>query len=156
MLLLDAAVPGDIEPSTDSLSDAFRYDLGDLERVALQGQAERAAAAERGWAIVGEEVALFRRERAARQAAPAVVALRRHFEAVRAELLAEGVGGAEAAEATRLLINRLLHEPTELLRRAAADEAAGADRAALERAAARLFGLPGNGAGREPGDKEDA
>jgi glutamyl-tRNA reductase len=150
MLLLDAAVPGDIDPATDSLSEAFRYDLGDLEGVALQGQAERAAAAERGWAIVGEEVELFRRERAGRQAAPAVTALRRHFEAVRAELLAEAGGGAEAAEATRLLINRLLHEPTELLRRAAVDEAAGADRAALERAVARLFGL----AQRPAGDEE--
>jgi glutamyl-tRNA reductase len=154
MLLLDAAVPGDLDPMIDSLSDAFRYDLGDLERVALQGQAERAAAAERGWAIVGEEVALFRQAQAGRRAVPAVVALRRHFEAVRAELLADGAGGVEAAEATRLLVNRLLHEPTELLRRAAAGEAGaddptGTDRAALERAMARLFGLP-----RPPGDEE--
>ena len=144
MLLIDAAIPGDLDPMIDALADVFRYDLADLERIALQGQAERAAAAARGWAIVAEEVARFRRERAAREAVPAVVALRRHFEALRAEVLAEGASD-DAATATRRLINRLLHDPSELLRRAAGGGEATMSAAALEQALRQLFRLAEGG-----------
>jgi len=69
-----------------------------------------------------------------------VVALRRHFETMRAEVLAQGPSD-DAATATRRLINRLLHDPSELLRRAAAggDETMGA--AALEQALRQMFRL---------------
>ncbi len=50
---------------------------------------------------------------------PAVVALRRHVERLRAAALAEAGGDAEAA--TRLLMNRLLHDPSEVLRDLAAE-----------------------------------
>ena len=56
----------------------------------------------------------FRARGAARRAVPAVVALRRHFERVRAEVMAER--GLDAEAATRLLVNRLLHAPSEALR----------------------------------------
>ncbi|HRJ61218.1 MAG TPA: glutamyl-tRNA reductase, partial [Azospirillaceae bacterium] len=45
--------------------------------------------------------------------------------------------GLDAPTATRLLINRLLHQPSEALR----DAAATGDAAGLEQAAAKLFGL---------------
>jgi len=149
MLLIDAAIPGDVDPMIDALADVFRYDLADLEQIAVEGQAGRAAAAARGWAIVGEEVARFRRERAAREAAPMVVALRRHFEMARAEILAEGP--TDAATATRRLINRLLHDPSELLRRAAASGETTMNAAALEQALREMFRL-GDG---EAADEED-
>ena len=148
MLLIDAAIPGDVDPMIDALADVFRYDLADLEQIAVEGQAGRAAAAARGWAIVGEEVARFRRERAAREAAPMVVALRRHFETVRAEILAEGP--ADAAAATKRLINRLLHDPSELLRRAAASGGETTmNAAALEQALREMFRLGDDGAADE-------
>lgn len=68
---------------------------------------------------------------------PAVAALRQHFDAVRARVLAEGPADAEAA--TRRLIKRLLHDPSEALRAAAtSDPAAGR---ALEATIERLFRL---------------
>jgi glutamyl-tRNA reductase len=45
------------------------------------------------------------------------VALRRHFEAVRAQALRQANG--DAARATELLVNRLLHDPSEVLRQIA-------------------------------------
>ena len=145
VLLIDAAVPGDIEPAVGGLDEAFLYDLEDLERVAMQGRATRVAATEAAWAIVDEAVAAFLRERAERVAVPAVVALRRHFESLRAEVLA-GTGD-DAAEATRRLINRLLHDPSEALRRMAGEAAAEA--AAGERLLRRLFGFA------DPDDEEE-
>jgi glutamyl-tRNA reductase len=138
MLLIDAAVPGDVDPAVGRLADAFLYDLSDLERVALEGRAGREAAAREAWAIVEEAARGFARSRAERAAVPAVSALRGHFEETRARLLAESPG-LDAAEATRLLINRLLHGPSEALRGLAARGDPAAPEA--ERLIGRLFRL---------------
>src|SRR5690606_528458 len=138
VLLIDAAVPGDVEAEVDAIDGAFRYGLDDLERLALEGRAGRVAAADDGWAIVDAAVAAFVADHAGRQAVPALVALRRHFDAARDEILASG--RLDPAEATRRLVNRLLHEPSEALRRLAAQ---GGDAAAAEALLRRLFGVGG-------------
>jgi glutamyl-tRNA reductase len=66
------------------------------------------------------------------------VALRARFEAERAKVL-ETVSGDGAAEATRLLVNRLLHGPAVKLRELAADDPAA--RAEAEILLADLFAL---------------
>ena len=111
------AVPADVEPAVDRLDDVFRYELDDLERAAMQGRSTRAAAASAP-GLIDEAVAGFWGAARARAAVPAIVALRQHFEVLREEVLAERP--ADAAAATRLLINRLLHEPSEVLREMAA------------------------------------
>jgi len=152
MYFIDAAVPHDIEPTVNDLDGAFVYDLEDLERIALRGRASRESALEAARDIVAQEISAFSRQHAARGAAPAVVALRQHFEAVRAEVLAGG--GLDADEATRRLINRLLHDPTVVLR-AAAEGAEPSPNAPLnlEATLKRLFHLDGDK--QRPGpDKE--
>jgi glutamyl-tRNA reductase len=137
MFLIDAAVPGDIAPAVNEIEEAFLYDLGDLERIAQEGREQREQEAAKGWAILREAVAGFTRDSAARDAVPALAALRGAFETARASLLAEQPG-ISAEEATRLLINRLLHRPSEVLRDTAI---AGGDRAALEKLLLTLFEL---------------
>ncbi len=155
IFFIDAAVPGDIDPGTARLDGAFVYDLEDLERVALEGRATREAETEAAWRILDEELAAFLRQRAERAAAPAVAALRRHFESARAEVLADDRLSAE--EATRLLINRLLHDPSEVLRTVAAgwedEDAEG--HAGLEAALRRLFRLGAGQAAAAGSDQED-
>ena len=140
MLLVDLGVPADIDPAVEPLEAAFRYDLDDLERVAMSGRASRETAAADAWTIIDAELASFARERAGRTAAPAITALRRHFEAHRARVLIEA--GGDAVRATELLINRLLHDPSEALRRLAAEAAADpAARRAAEALVYELFGI---------------
>jgi glutamyl-tRNA reductase len=108
--------------------------------VALAGRVTREAAAQEAWRIIDAELAAFAERDAARRAVPAVVALRRHVEQLRAEALAESRGDAEAA--TRLLASRLLHAPSEVLRElagAAPDEAE-----TMETLLRRLFRLGGD------------
>ncbi len=136
IFVVDAAIPGDVAPDAAELDDVFLYDLDDLEGLARRGKEEREAVAGAAWAIVEAELAAFLRQHAERAAVPAVAALRRRFEALRAEVLASGVSDPE--EATRLLINRLLHAPSEALRAAAAE---GNDARDLEVLLARLFRL---------------
>lgn len=151
VLLIDAGVPADIEPGTGDLDDAFVYDLDDLERLASQQSGGRAAASAMAWGIVEDELAAFLRAQAERPATPSVVALRRHFEAVRREVLQGGEMDAETA--TRLLVNKLLHDPSEALRGAVAEDPALA--AQLEVMIRRLFALPRSGPDGDDGaDKE--
>jgi glutamyl-tRNA reductase len=136
ILFIDAAVPRDVDPRVAAVEAAFLYELADLERLALEGRSGRAVAADAAWRIIDAEVAAFLAGQVARQAVPAVVALRQRFETVRAEVLANG--SPDAAEATRLLINRLLHDPSEALRRLAIE---GGDAAGAEALLRRLFAM---------------
>ncbi|MGE5147389.1 MAG: glutamyl-tRNA reductase [Candidatus Eiseniibacteriota bacterium] len=140
MFLVDAAVPGDVDPAIDALDEAFRYDLDALERVALDGRDRRVEAAAQAKAIVEAAVAAFVRSRTEREAAPTIAALRAHFERLRREVLEAG-GDAPAEELTRRLVNRLLHDPSEALRDVAAGADESIDRQRAEQLVRRLFKL---------------
>ncbi len=140
VLLVDASIPGDIDTAVERLDGAFLYDLNDLEGVAMRGRASRENEAGAALDIIADEVAGFLRGRAARAAVPTLTALRRHFETAREAAIADAAGDAE--KATRLLINRLLHGPSEALREIAALGSEGAaDLRGAERALNRLFRL---------------
>ncbi|HWA43521.1 MAG TPA: glutamyl-tRNA reductase [Hypericibacter adhaerens] len=145
MLLLDAALPPDIEAAVGELDDAFRYDLDDLERLAMEGRTPRGSAATRRQAaetaarILAEETARFEARYAEPGYAPALAALRAELEAERAKALAEAGGDAEAA--TRLLVNRLLQRPEAALKAVAGE---GKDASTLAALLGRLFGIDGS------------
>ncbi|MCW5774664.1 MAG: glutamyl-tRNA reductase, partial [Rhodospirillaceae bacterium] len=147
MFLVDAAMPGDLDPGIDAIDGIFRYDLGDLERAALDGRDSRRDAAAAAWAIVDEAVAGYFRLRDERQAAAGIAALRARFEEERRHVL-EAVAGDGASEATRLLLNRLLHGPSVRLRALAADDPAA--RAEAERLLTALFAPAGPSASEKP------
>lgn len=148
VLILDAGVPADVDPAVHDLDDAFVYSLDDLEQVAREGRANREAAAAQAWKIVDEEVGKWHRATAERDAVPTLLALRNSFEEIRAEVLAADPR-ADADEATRRLVNRLLHRPSEALRQLAAEGSREAERQVAARVVVRLFGLPDSGEGNE-------
>lgn len=141
MFVMDAAVPGDVEPAVEGLDPAFVYDLGDLEQVAQEGRAQRESAALAAWRIVDAELDAFQRRQKTRDAAESMIALRTHLEALRQEVMANGQLDADAA--TRLLVKRLLAEPTQALREAAGRDEA--ERLELERSLRRLFRIQAPG-----------
>jgi glutamyl-tRNA reductase len=114
IVMIDAALPGDVDPLVDRLDGIFLYTLDDLERVARDGRKARLEAVGQAREIVEQEVAAFLRQRAERAAVPALLRLRDRFESERARALADARGDAE--KATRLLVNRLLHDPMRRLR----------------------------------------
>lgn len=144
MFIVDAGIPGDVEAAVNRVEGAFLYDLTDLERVALEGRATREAASRTAWGILDGELADFLRGRAARTAVPAIVALRNRFEATREQVLREAAGDAD--KATRLLIHRLLHDPSEVMKDIAGQGEAGrADWDLTETTLRRLFRLEREG-----------
>lgn len=138
MVFVDTAIPGDIDPLADRLDALFLYTLDDLERVARDGRVAREGALEAARRIVDEAAAAFLQERAERAAIPALERLRGHFEGVRLQALEDA--GGDADRATRLLVNRLLHDPMQRLRHIAGqDERAREELTLIEELLGRLF-----------------
>ena len=76
VFIVDTSIPGDIEPAVNRIDEAFLYDLGDLESVALEGQSSRVAEAEDAARIGDREGETFLRGRAERKAGPARTGVR--------------------------------------------------------------------------------
>jgi glutamyl-tRNA reductase len=136
VFVVDAGIPGDVEPAVNRVDGAFLYDLADLEKVALEGRSAREQAARAAWAMLEDEVGGFLRGRAARVAVPAIISLRQRCDEIRDGVLAENPANAD--DATRLLLNRLLHAPTEVMKSVAAD---GPEWQAMEKTLRKLFRL---------------
>jgi glutamyl-tRNA reductase len=154
LLLIDLAVPRDVDPEIAGLPYAFLYDVDDLHEAVGAGTAAGAAA--RAEAIVAEEAERFRAWQASRGVVPAIAALRAKAEGIRArELDRAGRRLADlsddersAVEAvTAQIVNKLLHDPTVRLK----DAAAGAEGAAFADAVRHLFALDRDAdPGRQP------
>ena len=146
LLIVDIAVPRDVDPAVSTLPNVTRLDLDDLRRWAERGREQRAGEAAKVRVIVADEVERYLVESTARQAAPLVAQMRERVEQVRAAELerhARKLGGLSAAQRdavdalTRSLVNKLLHEPSVRLK-----EDAGTPRGERNAAAVRdLFGL---------------
>ena len=144
LLLIDLAVPRDLDPEIANLPYAFLYDVDDLDEAVGTGTVEGAAA--RAEAIVAEEAERFRAWQASRGVVPAIASLRARAEEIRlreleragrrlADLSPEERRVVEAV--TVQIVNKLLHDPTVRLKEAAA----GADGATYADAVRHLFGL---------------
>ena len=113
-LIIDTAIPGDVEPAVNRIDDAFLYELSDLERVALEGLTSREAESEAAKVLIEEAVADYLKDHVSRDAVPVLKQLRRHFEATQQTVLDDH--SDDAARATELLVSKLLHRPSEVLR----------------------------------------
>jgi len=128
MLLMDLAVPRDIEPDVAELEDAFLYTVDDLDRVVEQNRRSRGDAAEQAETIVDLQVGRYVQALALGARNEPLKRLRAHGEATRAELVARArqqiaAGQDPTAVIDQLahtLTNRLLHVPTAAMRDAAA------------------------------------
>jgi glutamyl-tRNA reductase len=142
MLMLDFAVPRDIDPAIAGLEDVYLYSIDELRQVVdenVKGREAEAAAARR---IIDAEVAAFMSGLRVLDAVPAIRELRGQAEAARDALVAEArrqLAAGQPADAVleqlaAALTNRFLHAPSAALR-----EAAENGDYALAEAAARLF-----------------
>jgi glutamyl-tRNA reductase len=128
LLIVDVAVPRDVDPGVAGLEGVTLLDMDDLRDFAAQGLEGRRREITRVEAIVDAETERFAATATARELAPLIVALRDKAEAVRTGELERhrsrlaGLSEAErdAVEAlTRGIIQKLLHEPTVQLKDAA-------------------------------------
>jgi glutamyl-tRNA reductase len=145
LLLIDIAVPRDIDPRCGDLEGVTLYDIDDLQEVLARNLGSRAEEVPRAEEIVEEEIRRFARWLGQLEVLPTVSALREHGNAIVEQVLAENDGRWETPSErdlvriealARTVANRILHEPTIRLR----SLAEGRSHASLQ-IVRELFGL---------------
>jgi glutamyl-tRNA reductase len=143
LVLLDLAVPRDIDPQVRALPGARLFGIDDLELICEANRAARAGEVERAEALIADEVAKFMDWWATQEVVPTIRALRERAEAIRlaeiertlAKLPDLSPRQQDAIQAlSAAIINKLLHQPISTLK----DPDSGGQ---LARAVQQLFQL---------------
>ncbi len=146
MLLIDLAVPRDIDAACGELDGVSLYDIDDLQAVIARNRKVRQAEARKAEGIIEEEIQHFAAWLGSLEVLPTLAALREHATQIADGLLRENAGRWESASPRDLeridalahaLVNRLLHEPTLRMKELRDDRVHA--RVAMVR---DLFGLP--------------
>jgi glutamyl-tRNA reductase len=128
LVVLDIAVPRDVDPRVRALGHVTLIDLDDLERMCPIDTPTRRAEEERAEVLAAEEADRLARWLRFRAVSPAIVELRTYAEAVRTAELRRSASRLrdltpeqiEAVDAlTSGIVNKLMHGPTVALRNAA-------------------------------------
>ncbi len=121
MLLIDLAVPRDIEAACGGIEGVSLYDIDDLQAVIARNRRVRQAEARTAEGIVEEEIQKFAAWLGSLEVLPTLAALRARADEIAAEVVRENDGKWESASPrdrerigalARTVVNRLLHDPT--------------------------------------------
>jgi glutamyl-tRNA reductase len=146
LLLIDLAVPRDLDPAIHELYGCYQYDIDDLDAVVSETLHGRRREAERAESIVAEEADAFRAWQASLDVVPAIASLRARAEEIRAAELQRiearlgplSESQRRAVESlTARIVDKLLHLPTVRMKQAAA----AADGVIYAETVRHLFGL---------------
>ncbi|MBV9473243.1 MAG: glutamyl-tRNA reductase, partial [Solirubrobacterales bacterium] len=125
LLLIDLAVPRDIDSLCGELDGVSLYDVDDLEAVIARNRRVRQAEARKAEGIIEQEIQHFAAWLGSLEVLPTVAALRRHAVEIATQVVAENAGkwdGASERDLERVdaiaqaIVNRILHRPTARLK----------------------------------------
>tara|TARA_B100001093_G_scaffold85840_1_gene77622 strand:- start:11529 stop:12812 length:1284 start_codon:yes stop_codon:yes gene_type:complete len=124
MLLIDLAVPRDIEPQVNQMSDVYLYNVDDLTNVVQDGLSSRRSAADAADVIIEQEIKNWARHQRALNAVDTIRAFRKSIEILRDMEVEKALSslrrGQDSEEVintlARNLTNKLMHKPTTRLK----------------------------------------
>jgi glutamyl-tRNA reductase len=125
LLLIDLAVPRDIDAACGELDGVSLHDIDDLEAVVARNRRVRQVEARKAEGIVEEEIQNFASWLGSLEVLPTLAALRSKADEITAGVLQENSEKWESASPRDLervgalahaIVNRLLHEPTVRLK----------------------------------------
>jgi glutamyl-tRNA reductase len=149
LVIIDIAVPRDIDAAVRDLPGVTLYDMDDLQREVARNLSVRQAEAARARTLVDRDVERFRSWIAGLDVLPTIAALRERANSIVEQVLEENDQRWESlSEAdrerlsamARALVARLLHEPTLRLKAGVEQDGSYVQVAALR----ELFGLDGS------------
>jgi glutamyl-tRNA reductase len=132
LLMMDIAVPRDIDPNVRDLPGLTLYDMDDLQHAVARNMSGREAEAVKAGRLVEQEVERFDRWFGSLSIVPTVAALRERGDEIVAQVLRENDERWESLSENdrrrlelmaRAVVSRLLHEPTLRLKDAEGDRA---------------------------------
>ena len=121
MLLIDLAVPRDIDSDCGQIAGISLFDIDDLQTVIARNRRVRQAEARKAEGIIEEEIGQFATWLGSLEVLPTVAALRTYATELAEQVVRDNAGKWESASAkdlerveavARAIVNRLLHEPT--------------------------------------------
>lgn len=129
MLLIDLAVPRDIEAQVNDLNDAYLYTVDDLQGIITENIKNREEAAAEAEQIIAEQTAAFSAWLRSLNHVDLIRDFRTRTEAMAAEQLVRAQGQLAAGKAsdevlqelTQRLTRQFLHAPTRIIRAAGAE-----------------------------------
>lgn len=151
LLLIDIAVPRDIDDDVREIPGVQLYDIDDLKLVVDHNQAQRRAAVAQVEAIIAHELAAVLEWLHSREVVPVIVDLRRKVQAIAEVELEQALRRMTTLDAhdrqvvdqmVHRIVNKLLHTPTTTLRAHATD----GDSLAYAAAVRELFALESSAA----------
>lgn len=149
LLLIDIAVPRDIDPAVRGLPGITLFDMDDLQQTAARNLSGREAEASKARTLIEQEMERFARWFGSLEVLPTIAALRERADDIVAQVLRENDQRWDSVSAddrrrvelmARAVVSRLLHEPTLRLKETEGDRAYVYVDALRE-----LFGLDGSG-----------
>ncbi len=149
MILMDIAVPRDIDPETRKIDYVFYHDLDSLNIIVEQNLTKRKSEIPKVEKIIEEELETLWEWYNSLRAAPAIKDLRDFFEEIRNEEVQKNKNKFSSEDqekleiVTKRIINKILHHPTIELRKA--DEGSNSVDSASKIGIIRdLFGINSN------------
>ena len=146
VLLVDIAVPRDIDPALAAGANVTLYNIDHLDRLIAENVERRRREVPRAEAIVGEEVLNFAGWLATLDVVPTIKRLEERLAKIETAELARFAGKFRPEDRTKLelfarrLSRKMLHEPIAFLRGSRETPGAAADAQALD-LVRRMFGL---------------
>ena len=145
LFFIDIAVPRDIDPAVNRLSNSYVYDIDDLKGVIDENMEDRQQEAVKAERIVDEAVIKFRQWHASLDVVPTIVALRNKVQSITEAEIQKTLqsnkfpdsGAAALNKMAGSLINKILHDPTIFLKK----NGMQADRSLYIDAVRKLFKL---------------
>ncbi len=128
LLMIDIAVPRDIEPACREVTGVSVHDIDDVQAIVERNASGREAEAAPAERIIEAELDRFERWLGLQEVVPTISALREHGDEVVRRVLAENEGrweslsGADRERVEKMagaIASRLLHDPTLRIRRSA-------------------------------------
>ena len=159
LMMIDIAVPRDIDPSVRDLPGLALYDMDDLQHAVARNMSGREAEAVKAERLIDQEVERYSRWFGSLEIVPTITALRERGDEIVSQVLRENDGRWESLSdndrrrlelMARALMSRLLHEPTLRLKGSEGDRAYVYVDALRE-----LFALDGSDASAEPEQSAD-
>lgn len=123
MVLMDIAIPRDIDPNCKSIDYVFYHDIDSLNIIVEQNLLKRKKEIPKVEKIIDEEVTAFMQWYKSLEAAPTIKNLRDHFEKIRAEEVSKNINKFSEEDREKLeiiskrIINKILHQPTVNLKK---------------------------------------
>lgn len=123
MLLVDIAVPRDIDESVSDLDSVYHYTVDDLQDIIQRNLSQRQQASEQAQEIIAQECADFFEWLKVRQFSNLIKHYRQDAEQTRQELLEKALSGLQNGESAAEILqelsykltNKLIHAPTQTM-----------------------------------------